>query len=171
MRVFCDSVSPLHLRDPPLAAADRLAAGPGGPGSPPFAWPPRFWLVAHSGPSEEVAELLTYARDLQRIEGDQAPIVVATPVPARTLGSHGDARCVDVYPASVFFSRAARVVSACGYNVMRQMAAHADRHRVLPLPRRYDDQFTRAARWRAAQGDVCRIDVCRIKDGAMSSKT
>jgi hypothetical protein len=44
--------------------------------------------------------------------------------------------------------RASRIVTACGFNVMRQTEPYRDRHTFLPFPRRYDDQFTRAARRR-----------------------
>ena len=140
LRAISGELLPLELRDPvpdaaAVAAADRLARG----------LPTRFWLVVHSGPREELAELVAYAREIQRLEADHAPMVVASPQP----GSAGDDLfAIDLHPATPLFARAARVVSACGFNVMRQMAPYRERHRVLPLPRRYDDQFTRAARWR-----------------------
>jgi hypothetical protein len=141
LRAISGELLPLALRDPApdaasLAAADRLARGV----------PTRFWLVVHSGPREELAELVAYARALQRLEGDHAPMVVVSPQQA-PLGD--DLFAIDLHPATPLFVRAARVISACGFNVMRQMAPYRERHRVLPLPRRYDDQFTRAARWRA----------------------
>ncbi|HET6148924.1 MAG TPA: hypothetical protein VFH68_15410 [Polyangia bacterium] len=144
LRAISGELLPLELRDPApdassVAGAADLARG----------LPARFWLVVHSGPRQEVAELVAYARDLQRLEGDRAPIVVANPQRA-PLGD--DLLALDLHPATPLFARAARVVSACGFNVMRQMAPYRERHRVLPLPRRYDDQFTRAARWRAIAG-------------------
>jgi hypothetical protein len=144
LRAICDDILPLTLRDPPpdaasVAAADVLAR----------ALPARFWLVVHSGPREEVAELVAYARELQQLEGDGAPIVVAHP---QWASADADLHAIDLHPATPLFARASRVVSACGFNVMRQMAPYRERHRVLPLPRRYDDQFTRAARWRTLAG-------------------
>jgi len=141
LRAISGELLPLELRDPApdaaaVAAADRVA----------HELPTRFWLVVHSGPREELAELVAYARALQQLESDHAPMVVASPQPA-SVGD--DLFAIDLHPATQLFARAARVVSACGFNVMRQMAPYRERHRVLPLPRRYDDQFTRAARWRA----------------------
>ena len=144
LRAICDETLQLELRDPPpevaaVAAVDVLARE----------LPARFWLVVHSGPREEVAELVAYAGELQRLEGDRSPIVVAHP---QSASAGADLLTIDLHPATPLFARAARVVSACGFNVMRQMAPYRERHRVLPLPRRYDDQFTRAARWRALSG-------------------
>jgi predicted glycosyltransferase len=127
----------LELRDPDPTHAGALPA-----------LPEAFWLVVHSGPAAEVAELLAYACDLQRLENRSAPIVVVSPIPSAEV-ELGDAHHVDVYPATRLFARAARIVSACGFNIMRQTLAHRDRHSYLPLPRRFDDQFARAARRRA----------------------
>ena len=152
MRASCDQVVALEPRDPPEDAA--ATAGGAGAALATIArhLPARFWLVVHSGPPGEIAELVAYARDLQRIEADRAPIVVASPHAAPA----GDGLIpIDLHPATPLFARAARVVSACGYNIMRQMAPYPERHRFLPLPRRYDDQFARAARQRgAARGAV-----------------
>ncbi len=136
-RMVEGELAPLELHDPDPAPADAVPA-----------LPEAFWLVVHSGPADEVAELLAYARDLQRLENRSAPIVVVSPIPAAEVNL-GDALHVDVYPATPLFAGAARIVSACGFNVMRQTLAHRDRHSYLPLPRRFDDQFARAARRRA----------------------
>jgi predicted glycosyltransferase len=91
-----------------------------------------FWLVAHSGDDDEVRHLADYARELQSIEGTSAPIVIAT----RT------------FPLPPLLARAKRIVSAAGFNIMLETEAWRHKHHVVPLPRRYDDQFTRAARRR-----------------------
>jgi predicted glycosyltransferase len=91
-----------------------------------------FWLVAHSGDDDEVQHLTDYAQELQSIEGVDAPIVVAR----RT------------FPLPPLLARAARIVSAAGFNIMLETQAWQQKHHVVPLPRRYDDQFTRAARRR-----------------------
>jgi predicted glycosyltransferase len=136
-RMVDGEVVALELRDPDPAPAEALPA-----------LPETFWLVVHSGPADEVAELLAYARDLQRLESCDDPIVVVSPIPTAEV-EVGDALHIDVFPATRLFERAARIVSACGFNVMRQTLAHRDRHSYLPLPRRFDDQFARAARRRA----------------------
>ena len=87
------------------------------------------WLVVHSGPSSETDELIAYARDLG------APDVVVA----------------DVYPATPLFASAARIVTAAGFNTMLEMRQFAHKHHVLPLPRKFDDQYLRASRARSAQ--------------------
>lgn len=86
------------------------------------------WLIVHSGPPAEVDELVAYARELTT-----APIVVA-----------------DTYPATDLMPGAARIVTAAGFNVMLETEPWREKHLVVPFPRRFDDQFARAARRRAA---------------------
>jgi hypothetical protein len=40
------------------------------------------------------------------------------------------------------------IITGCGFNAMRQTLPYRERHRFIPFPRRYDDQFLRAARRR-----------------------
>jgi hypothetical protein len=54
----------------------------------------------------------------------------------------------NLYPATPLLPLADRILTACGFNVMRQTAAYRQQHRFLPFPRRFDDQFLRAARHR-----------------------
>ena len=91
-----------------------------------------FWLVAHSGDDDEVRHLTGYARELQSLERTHAPIVVAT----------------RSFPLAPLLARAACIVSAAGFNIMLETETWRHKHHVVPLPRRYDDQFTRAARRR-----------------------
>lgn len=91
-----------------------------------------FWLVAHTGDDDEVRHLVDYAHEVQSIEGIDAPIVVAR----RT------------FPLAPMLARAARIVSAAGFNIMLETEPWRHKHHVVPLPRRFDDQFTRAARRR-----------------------
>lgn len=130
---------PLELVDPPDDA-------------PPVRWPgagdgrPR-WLVAHSGPAAEVDELVAYASELASVEQVVPDLVVAAPVGAAPRQT-ADRRVVDRYPAWPLFGMADRVITAAGFNVVRQLADHRD-HVVVPMPRRFDDQFERARRLRA----------------------
>lgn len=91
-----------------------------------------FWLVAHSGDDDEVRHLADYAHELQQIEGIDAPIIIAR----RT------------FPLAPLLARASRIVSAAGFNIMLETEPWRQKHHVVPLPRRFDDQFTRAARRR-----------------------
>lgn len=120
--------------------------------------PTRYALVVHAGPEDELLELVAYARELAaRAPTPQTPnepIVVCRP--AGGAPDVPGTLTVDLHPAVALFDGATRIVTACGFNVMRQLAPFAAKHHFLPLPRRYDDQFTRAARARAARGMTTR---------------
>ena len=103
-----------------------------------------YWLVVHSGPAEEVRELIAYAEELQRIENDRSEIVVVSQC---GIG-------IDVIPASALFAGAAKIISAAGFNVMLETEPYRDKHHVVPMPRRFDDQFARAAR-RHSPSRIC----------------
>ena len=135
----------LDLADPPPgeSAAD-LSAWPEGASSSDR---PR-WLIAHTGPASEVAELVAYARDQAEAESVAPILVVASPLGAAPP-SAPDLVLVDRYPVWPLFASADRIVTAAGFNVMRQLADHRDRHRFMAMPRRYDDQPERARRARA----------------------
>ncbi|MFN8038216.1 MAG: hypothetical protein U0Q07_03300 [Acidimicrobiales bacterium] len=115
------------------------------------------WLVVHAGPPAEVAELVAYACDQARVEGADPEVVVVTPGGGSTLADLDRdgtveraagrlrVRAVDVYPARPLFDGAARIVTAGGWNSVRQLAPWRDKHRPLPVLRRLDDQFVRVA--------------------------
>jgi hypothetical protein len=108
------------------------------------------WLVVHSGPEEEVAQLLAYARQLCLAETIEPELLLISPgLPREILSA---VRHLDVYPATTLFSYADRVITACGFNLMRQTEGIRDRHRFVPFSRRFDDQYLRAARRRARTG-------------------
>jgi hypothetical protein len=117
-----DEVAALELVDPP-APAPAVDVDVDG-----------AWLVVHSGPADEVAELVAYAQATAAAEGSDPRIVV--------VGPGG----LDVLPAWPLFARASRLVTAAGANAVRQATVHAPAvpHLVLPLPRRWDDQPARA---------------------------
>ena len=98
-------------------------------------------------------ELVAYARELRAAEategGDPQLVVIA---PHQPTELPGDILQLDVYPATHLFSLADRLITACGFNVMRETIPHRDRHRFLPFERRFDDQFLRAARRRGESG-------------------
>ncbi|MEK6375996.1 MAG: hypothetical protein AABO58_25240 [Acidobacteriota bacterium] len=113
-------IEDFELRDPP--AAQDL---------PPL--PPTYALVVHSGPQEEIDELLAYARDVCLQEGVADPIVAP-----------------DVYPATLIAAKATRIFTGGGFNAMRQFGCDP-RHRPLPFERRFDDQYGRVARMRTSE--------------------
>ncbi|HEX7150034.1 MAG TPA: hypothetical protein VF618_01005 [Thermoanaerobaculia bacterium] len=102
-----------------------------------------YWLIVHSGPANEVEELIAYTRDLQTVERDRTPVLVATATePALPPNFHR----VEAFPATPLFAEATRIISAAGFNVMLETERWRTKHHVLPFPRRFDDQFARAAR-------------------------
>ena len=90
-------------------------------------------LVVHAGPAREVEALAALAARTGH------PVRVARPGGAD----------LDVHPASSLFAHAAAIVTAAGFNAMRQAAPFGDRHLWLPFPRPLDDQRARA---RAVRG-------------------
>lgn len=121
----------LDLRRPPAAAPDR--------GAP-------FWLIVHSGPEDEVRELVAYTSELRDLVPN-APdrILVATrcntPLPPGF-------ETLDAYPATLLYAHATRIISAAGFNVMLETEPWKHKHDVVPFARRFDDQYRRAARRR-----------------------
>ena len=108
-----------------------------------------FWLIVHSGPEDEVRELVAYTSELRAL---------AMHAPARILVA---TRCgnslpegfetIDAYPAAALFPHAERIISAAGFNVMLETEPWRDKHEVIPFARRFDDQYRRAARRRASR--------------------
>ncbi|GIE88988.1 hypothetical protein [Actinoplanes regularis] len=126
------ALAPLSLIDPAPPEPAGIADG--------------TWLIPHAGPATEIEELVSYARECAALEGRRPPLVLASP--HRPPGLPADVEHLDVYPVWPLFASAERVVSAAGFNVVRQMRPWRAKHRMLPFPRRWDDQFTRAARAR-----------------------
>lgn len=105
-----------------------------------------FWLIVHSGPESEVTELVEYTAQLRDLASDRPEqILVASPCNVTLPEGFG---LTDQYPVTHLFPTAARIISAAGFNVMCETTAWADKHHVVPLPRRFDDQYLRAARRR-----------------------
>jgi hypothetical protein len=103
------------------------------------------WCVMHSGPEREIMELLSYTRQLSVAENVEPEILLVSPRAVRA--TQGGIEHLDLYPADVLFSSVDRVITACGFNAMRQTESIRNRHRFVPFPRRFDDQFLRAS-WR-----------------------
>jgi len=133
--VHCERSDDLVLSDPPALAAPAARAVAPREG---------FWLVVHSGPQSEVDELIAFAREMRAAEGSEVAIHVASA--EATSNPEANIHALDLHPASVLFARAQRIFSAAGFNIMRETAAHRDRQHVLPMPRRFDDQYERARR-------------------------
>lgn len=129
-----EELVPIDLVDPPSAAPERLARP-----EPPYV------LVVHSGPDEETADLIACARELACSSGAPPPrLVLASP--ARPAGLPPDVTWLDSFPATGLFVGATRIVAAAGFNTVRQTAPFRTKRFLVPYPRRFDDQFTRAVR-------------------------
>ncbi len=125
-------VLPLDLVDPPSAPPEPI--------EPPYA------LVVHSGPDDETADLVACARELLRAARSPARLVLASP--ARPAELPPDVTWLDRFPATGLFAAAERIVTAAGFNTVRQTEPFRAKRFLVPYPRRFDDQFTRAARAR-----------------------
>lgn len=103
-----------------------------------------FWLVVHSGNEEEISELLEYANEMRQIEVKNVDLILVTskfslPLPSNTFH-------YDLYPASLLLPHTERIISGCGFNIINQAREFREKHFVIPFPRRYDDQYARAAK-------------------------
>jgi predicted glycosyltransferase len=92
-----------------------------------------YWLIVHSGPEEEVRELVAYADELRALAARKPERVIV-------------ASNADVWPASTLFPAAAKIITAAGFNVMLETEQWRAKHVAVPFARRFDDQFLRAAR-------------------------
>ncbi|WP_235828264.1 hypothetical protein [Actinomadura rubteroloni] len=132
LRSVSDELLPLVLRDPP---------------APPAGEPVRGWLIVHSGPDAEILELAAYALDMAASEGVAPEMTLVAP--RRPDGLPPGIVHRDVYPAWPLAAGADRLVTAAGFNAVRQFAPWRERHRMLPFPRTLDDQFARARQARS----------------------
>ena len=137
---------PLELHDPPAVPSPALA--------PVLSWlsrhPRPLWLIIHAGSTAEILELVAYATETSRLEGVKPQLVLLAP--HRPLSLPPSVIYGNLYPATPLLPLAERIITACGFNVMRQTAGYREQHRFLPLPRHLDDQFLRAARHRHQPG-------------------
>ncbi|GAA4366306.1 hypothetical protein GCM10023088_12770 [Actinomadura verrucosospora] len=129
LRAVSDEVVPLALADPPSEPVDVDG-----------------WLIVHSGPDAETLQLVAYAQDMASAERVRPPMTLVSP--ARPDGLPRSVAHLDVYPAWVPGPNVDRIVTAAGFNAVRQYAPWRERHRMMPFPRSLDDQYTRAARAR-----------------------
>ncbi|TDD79543.1 hypothetical protein E1293_22995 [Actinomadura darangshiensis] len=130
LQTVSDEVLPLALTDPPAEPVDVHG-----------------WLIVHSGPAPETLELVAYARDMASAERIRPPMTLVSP--QRPDGLPPGIAHLDVYPAYRPGPNVDRIVTAAGFNAVRQYAPWRERHRMMPFPRSLDDQYRRAARARS----------------------
>ena len=127
--------------------------------APPPARPPTrsiqgsYAVVVHSGPAAEVEELVAYALQL-----GPEPVLVATLCDFDLLP--GVDRLQTDRPFD-YFEGAVRLVSGAGFNVMLETEPWRHKHHALPFPRRFDDQYLRAARRRKRAAVLSRDEQIR----------
>ena len=103
-----------------------------------------YWLINHSGPSEEVLELLAYAQEIAALEHQEPLFVINTQSSMITLVANDKMKIINNYPATALFKQAAKIITACGFNVMQETISYSEKHVFIPFNRKYDDQFLRA---------------------------
>lgn len=133
LRAVSGEILPLALTDPPSDPIDVDG-----------------WLIVHSGPDAETLELVAYAQDMASAERINPPMTLVSP--QKPEGLPPGVAHLDAYPAYPPGPNVDRVVTAAGFNAVRQFAPWRDIHRMLPFPRSLDDQFARAARARREAG-------------------
>lgn len=106
----------------------------------------KVWLVVHSAPDWETEELYRIAVAGARRGDEPAQIIIIAP--PGLSGEQEGATHLSVYPAASLFSLADHVVTACGFNAMRQGCICGNRHIFHPFERSLDDQYLRAERQR-----------------------
>lgn len=144
-----DERHPLQLIDPPALAtnapsADLVALAKGS------------WLVIHSGPLEEVEELILYTQERQQMSSTRAPIIVITQAPPSGALVEEVAAWCPLFSLVGLLDAAEMIVTAGGFNTMRELISYQQKHLPLPMTRRWDDQFARVARWREARTSPCK---------------
>lgn len=146
------AVEPLHadheaaLRSRAAQWSEVVLTDAPAPPAPPL--PAGAWLVLHSGPTPETDDLVEHARARRDRRAPGAPLVVATPSDGRC--PRADVHLTGIVPAWPLLAAADHVVAAAGCNTVRQLSAAGTSADLVPMPRRWDDQFTRARRFRSA---------------------
>lgn len=100
------------------------------------------WLIVHSEPEAEVCELLAFAYEQAEIENQKPRFCVISPI--KKLDTSFAYTHFHLQEAHHYFEQAGRVITACGFNAMKQMKPYQEKHHFLPFPRRFDNQFLRA---------------------------
>lgn len=113
---------------------------------------PPHWLVVHAGPENEIRELLAYAMEMAGMEGIRPSLVLIAPSEAAAHSRWPEGVLhLPFHPARLLFPLAQRLITAGGFNIMQETIPWRGLHRVLPMPRRFDDQFARVALCRPAR--------------------
>jgi hypothetical protein len=105
------------------------------------------WLILHSGPEEEVDDLICYAKEIRNIENKHNPLLLVNPSVINKW-DHLQLKHIRYYPGHLLMPKVDKIITGCGFNVMRQAKPFHHKHHFLPFARRFDDQHLRAAQYR-----------------------
>lgn len=137
----------VFLAHPASASHTHCSSGPCSLGPSEGGLTPGYCLVIHSGSPEEQLQLIRYATLRMQYAAQALNIVLVSPVHPAGLAT--SIMHFKNYPAHDFLAGAQVVVSAAGFNIMRDMENYPDKiHWVLPFERKFDDQFSRFARYK-----------------------
>lgn len=100
------------------------------------------WLIVHSGSESELFQLWEYAKDSALLEGNKPAYAVVGQCNRPDFLPSFVPYYIE-YPVTHLLLKAAKVISAAGFNMMKQMDDMRVKHLVLPFVRPLDDQFIR----------------------------
>jgi hypothetical protein len=106
-----------------------------------------IWLIVHSENQAEIQALYDYAKDVAAYEKISCHFILITAAEAFDVG--GQADWLKHSAAYAFFSQAAKIFTAAGFNLMQQLRDFRARHHILPFRRTFDNQFLRLKRWKS----------------------
>jgi hypothetical protein len=98
-----------------------------------------IWLIVHSFICEEVEALVSYAKEVARLEKQYPAFVVLSDLQI----ADKDVSCYTWFPACDWFPLASRIFTGGGFNVLKQSGPFKDKITAIPFPRHYDDQAWR----------------------------
>lgn len=100
------------------------------------------WLIAHSGSKTELDTLNNHAREIaEQLRVNPSYLVVNQQY---SYSEEDMVHSINYYPACDFFPFVDRIITACGFNVMKQTTLYVNKHIFIPFERKFDDQFMRA---------------------------
>lgn len=106
-----------------------------------------YCLILHSGPWHETQQLIAMAQEHLLYRQEKLTLLLASP--QRPIALDADIHHVSVYPATNLMASASAIVSAAGYNSIREMQGKTGPHWYMPFHRRFDDQFFRAEHYQS----------------------
>lgn len=104
--------------------------------------PDDYALVVHSGPMSEVNQLVEYALEVNINLNLSCKLYV---VSIHETDAYANVEWRKTLHADEYFQEAKFIVTGCGFNSMLQLKSFSHKHYFIPFPRKFDDQFARAA--------------------------